>query len=92
MVWQSVRLSREDKARLKDLAEKNNMTVSEIIRDMIRNGDKQNAVASALQDVRAVVGKLAAHKGGNGNDEDIGEIRRIVTLIARAMPSVARQV
>jgi predicted DNA-binding protein len=92
MVWQSVRLSREDKARLKELAEKNGMNVSEIIREMIRNGDKQHAVASALQEVRAAVGKLAAQKSANGSNEDIAEIRRIVTLIARAMPAVARQV
>lgn len=29
--------------------------------------------------------------GGNSGSEDLAEIRRIVTLIAMAMPSVARQ-
>jgi len=49
---------------------------------------------SSLMDkeIKIVVGGLAVHKGGNGNNEDTAEIRRIVTLIARAMPSVARQV
>jgi predicted DNA-binding protein len=92
MGWQSVRLSPEDKAKLEELAEKNGMTVSEIIREMIRTGYERHAVAGALQEIRAAVGKLTAHKGGNGNNEDIPEIRRIVTLIARAMPSVAKYV
>ena len=92
MGWQSVRLSYEDKAKLKELAEKSGMTISEIIREMIRNGYERQALTEALRDIRAIAGGLAAHKGGSGKSEDIAEIRRIVTLIARAMPSVAKHV
>ncbi len=92
MGWQSVRLSREDKAMLEELAEKNGMTISEIIRDMIRTGYERQFVAEALREIRTAAGILAAHRGGNGHGEDIAEIRRIVTLIARAMPAVAKHV
>jgi len=90
MGWQSVRLSPEDKAKLEELAEKSGMTISEIIREMIRNGYERQAVTNALQEIRAIAGSLAA--GGNGKGEDVAEIRRIVTLIAKAMPSVAKHV
>ncbi len=92
MRWQSVRLSREDKAKLEELAEKKGLTISEIIREMIRTGYERHAIADGLQEIRAAVGEMAAHKGGNAPSEDIAEIRRIVTLIARAMPSVARHI
>ncbi len=92
MGWQSVRLSREDKAKLEDLAEKSGMTISEIIREMIRTGYERHTVAGALQEIRTAASKMANHKDGNAQSEDIAEIRRIVTLIARAMPSVAKHV
>jgi hypothetical protein len=68
------------------------MTVSDIIREMIRTGYERHAVADALQELRSAAGKMADHKGGNAHAEDITEIRRIVTLIAKAMPSVAKHV
>ena len=92
MEWQTFRLSREDKAKLKTQADKAGMTVSEIMRDMIRNGHEKHAVQGVLEEIRANVKNVAAHRGGTGHNEDLAEIRRIVTLIARAMPSVAKHV
>lgn len=85
-----VRLSQKDKQKLEELAKRRGMTASDIIRDMIRTGHDHQSVADALQDLRVVAGSLAAHKGSNNNG-DITEIRRIVTLIAMAMPSVAKK-
>ena len=92
MEWQTFRLSREDKAKLKEMAEKAGMTVSEIMRDMIRKGNENRAVYGALEEIRALVKNLAVHNGGTGHNKDLAEIRRIVTLMARAMPAVAKHV
>ncbi len=92
MRWQSVRLSQEDKAKLEELAEKSGMTISEIIREMIRTGYERQSVAEVLQEIRAAAGKMSVRKDGNAQSKDIAEIRRIVTMIARAMPAVAKHV
>jgi predicted DNA-binding protein len=92
MEWQTFRLSREDKAKLKAMADKAGMTVSEIMRDMIRTGNENRAVHAALEEIRALVRNMAVQKGGTGHNEDLSEIRRIVTLMARAMPAVAKHV
>jgi predicted DNA-binding protein len=92
MGWQSLRLSREDKARLEEMAEKSGMTMSEVIREMIRTGYERQAASEALREIRTLAGRLAEHKDGKNHGEDIAEIRRIVTLIARAMPSVAKHI
>jgi hypothetical protein len=90
MAFLGVKLTNQDKRILEELAENSGMTVSEFIRYMIRAGHERQAVADALQEIRAAVGKMAAQKGGIGQSEDIAEIRRIVTLMAKAMPAVAK--
>ncbi len=92
MAFLGVKLTCEDKRKLEELAENGGMTVSELIRDMIRTGHEQQTVAEALQEIRAAVSKVSAHKVGNSQSEDITEIRRIVTLMAKAMPAVAKYV
>ena len=88
----TIRLTRQDEQRMEEMAEQRGLTTSDLIRELIRTGHERQAVADALQELRAVAGSLAAHKGGSGSSQDIAEIRRIVTLIARAMPSVARHI
>ncbi len=92
MEWQTFRLSREDKAKLRAMADKAGMTVSEIMRDMIRSGNENRSVHAALEEIRALVKNMTVQKGGTGHNEDLAEIRRIVTLMARAMPAVAKHV
>ncbi len=88
----SVRLSREDERRLEEMADKRNMTPSDLVREMIRTGYDHQVVSQALKEIRAAAGSLAAQERGSGGTHDVAEIRRIVTLIARAMPSVAKHV
>jgi hypothetical protein len=91
MGFLGVKLTDEEKRNLEELAGNRGMTVSDVIRDMIRNDDSRRTLTEALQEIKTLVGNLAAQRGSS-NDKDIAEIRRIVTLIARAMPSVARHV
>ncbi len=91
MAFLGVKLTDEEKRKIEELAGKRGMTVSDFIRDMIRNDDGRRTFTETLQEIKTIVGNLAVHHGG-GNDKDIAEIRRIVTLMARAMPAVARHV
>jgi predicted DNA-binding ribbon-helix-helix protein len=88
----TIRLSREDGKKLEEITDQHGMTISDLIRDLIRNGYERQALTEALREIRTIAGGLAAHRGGIGKSEDIAEIRRIVTLIAKAMPSVAKHV
>ncbi len=88
----SLRLPHDDMKKLEELAEKNATTASEIIRELIRNGYERHSASTALEEIRAAMKSLAGQKGERGSTEDIAEIRRIVTLIARAMPAVAKHV
>jgi hypothetical protein len=91
MAFLGVKVTDEEKRKIEELAGNRGMTVSDLIRDMIRNDDNRRGLDEALQEIKAIVGKLAAHQGGS-NVKDIAEIRRIVTLMARAMPAVAKQI
>jgi predicted DNA-binding ribbon-helix-helix protein len=86
----TIRLSREDEKKLEEITDQHGMTISDLIRDLIRNGYERQALTETLREIRTIAGSLAA--GGNGKSEDIAEILRIVTLIAKAMPSVAKHV
>lgn len=88
----TIRLSREDGKKLEEITDQHGMTISDLIRDLIRNGYERQALTEALREIGTIAGDLAAHRGMTGKSEDIAEIRRIVTLIAKAMPSVARHV
>ncbi|MHB8843329.1 MAG: ribbon-helix-helix protein, CopG family [Nitrospirota bacterium] len=88
----TIRLSREDGNKLEEITDQHGMTISDLIRDLIRNGYERQTLTEALRDIRAIAGGMAANKGMTGKSEDIAEILRIVTLIARAMPSVAKHV
>lgn len=87
----SVRLSHEDAQKLEGMAVRRGITPSDLVRDMIRVGYNHETVTEALKEIKVVIGCLAAHKGENNESGDISEIRRIVTLIGMAMPSVAKQ-
>ncbi len=86
----SVRLSPADEQRLEELAEKRGMTLSDLVRDMIRTGYDRRAIYEALNHLDAAAARLAAQKQVRGGSDDIAEIRRIVTLIGKAMPSVSK--
>ncbi len=87
----SVRLSHEDAQKLEEMAVRRGITASDLVRDMIRAGYDHQAVTEALKEIKVVIGSLCVHKGENSDSGDIVEIRRIVTLIGMAMPSVAKQ-
>ncbi len=88
----SVRLSQADEQKLEELAEKRGMTPSDLVRDMIRTGSDRESVLDALKELRDEAAGLAAGKRSSSGSEDIAEIRRIVTLIGKAMPAIARKV
>ncbi len=91
MAFLGVKVTDEEKRKIEELAGKRGMTVSDLIRDMIRNDDGRRTLTDVLQEIKTIVGNLAVHHGGT-NDKDIAEIRRIVTLMARAMPAVSKYV
>ena len=91
-MWKSFRLSKEDSQKLEEMAERHGMNASELIREMIRNGYERHAVSVALEEIKATLNGMSVQKGGTIKSEDVTEIRRIVTLIAMAMPSVAKHV
>ncbi len=92
MAFVGVKMTNEEKHKLHKLAEKSGMTISDWIREMIRNDHQRQTISEALDQLKSVAGAVSSQGGGNRNSVDISEIRRIVTLIARAMPSVARHV
>ncbi len=83
-----VRLRDHDKQKLNELETKLGKNTTEVIRDLIQIGYEREAVNKALGEIRAALKSLAAH---NLNAE-IADIKRIVTLIGRAMPAIARSV
>ncbi len=85
----NVRLTQKDGQKLEELANKRGMNASDLIRDMIRSGHERQTVTDALQEIRAAITKIPT-ASGNGNNQDVAEIKRIVSMIAMAMPSVAR--
>jgi len=86
MAWASFRLTPEDRKKLDALAEKKGMTISEIIRDLIRNGYEQIAISSATEKIDKLlldVGKLHS---------DTSRALQILSILGHANPSTYRQV
>jgi predicted DNA-binding protein len=85
MGWASFRLTPEDRKKLDEMAVKKGMTVSELIRDMIRNSYEQLAVSDATHKIDKLSNDLAKLQKG------ASRTLYIVTLLAQASPFVARQ-
>ena len=81
----TVRLSEEEYENLEKLAAQRGATISEVIRNMLY-------ASKTLSDMRDELRGLLLKKIGESNYEEIAEIKRIVTLIGRAMPAVARSI
>jgi Ribbon-helix-helix protein, copG family len=92
MAFVGVKMTNDEKQKLEKMAERSGMTVSDLVRDMIRNDHQRQTISEALDQLKSVAGTISSQRAVNGNNEDISEIRRIVTLIARAMPSVAKHI
>lgn len=100
-MWKSFRISERDRERLEELAEQRGITTSDLMRDMIRQGYQNQALITILDGIRKQHSEEIVQlreefrflqKGGVGGSEDLTEIRRIVTLMALAMPAVAKHV
>jgi predicted DNA-binding protein len=100
-MWKSFRISERDRERLEEMAEQRGMTTSDLMRDMIRQGYQHHALVSILDGIRKQHSQeivqlreefKSLQKGGVGGSQDLTEIRRIVTLMALAMPAVAKHV
>ncbi len=87
MAFVGVRMTDDEKRKLEKMAEVSGMTISDLIRDLIRNDHQRQSILEALDQLKLVAGTVSSPR--RGSNEDISEIRRIVTLIARAMPAVA---
>ena len=124
----SINLHRKELDRLKASAIERGMTVSALVREIIRNSSDQQDISAALSDIRIALSAVTGQKHGaagsldskqleqaleglqqeikalsgtvagrgyqttgNGTSENVVEIKRIVTLIGQAMPSVAKQ-
>ena len=89
-------------------AEANGCTISDVARNIMTEHIRVEDLLRALHEIRKSlsheiaqlreeINTLTANfatikRGTGGNNGDIDEIRRIVTLIARAMPAVAKHV
>ena len=100
-MWKSFRISKGDRERLEEMAEQRGMTSSDLMRDMIRQGYQNQALITIFDGLRKQHSQEFAQiseevrslqNGGVGGSQDLTEIRRIVTLIALAMPAVAKHV
>jgi hypothetical protein len=77
-------LTHEDRKKLDAMAEKKSMTVSELIRDMIRNSYEQLAVSDATQKLDKLSNDLAKLQ------KDAARTLQIVTLLGEASPFVSK--
>jgi predicted DNA-binding protein len=85
MTFLGVKLTNEDRKKLDAMAEKKGVTVSEIIRDMIRNSYEQLAVSDATQKIDKLSNDLEKLQ------KDAARTLHIVTLLGQASPFVSRQ-
>ncbi len=85
MGWASFRLSQEDRKKLDAMAEKKGMTVSELFRDMIRNGYEQQVVSTATQNLDKLSNDVAKLQ------TDLSRTLHIVTLLGEAFPYTAKR-
>ncbi len=92
MAFVGVKMTNDEKQKLHELAEKSGMTISDWIRSMIRNNHQRHSISEAVAQLKLVTGTLSPQRGGTVSSEDIAEIRRIVTLIGMAMPSVSKHI
>ncbi len=82
-----IRLREEDRKRLEELTARLGKNTTEVIRDLIQAGYDRQAVSVTLKEIEAVLTNIAAQKPASA---DVAEIKRIVTLIGRAMPAVSK--
>jgi len=101
------RISDNMRKTLEQQAEAEGCTLSDVARNIMTEHVRVEDLLLALQEIRkshsqemaqlreemkTLMANFTTIKRGNISNEDTAEIRRIVTLIARAMPSVARSV
>jgi hypothetical protein len=86
MAWASFRLTPEDRKKLDALAEKKGMTISEIIRDLIRNGYEQIAISSATEKIDKLLIDLAKLQ------RDTSRTLQILSILGHANPTTYKQV
>jgi hypothetical protein len=84
MGWASFRLTPEDRKKLDAMAEKKGMTISELIRDLIRNGYEQIAVSTATEKIDKLLLDLAKLQ------KDCARTLHIVTVIGNANPTTLK--
>ena len=104
-MWKSFRLSNEEREKLEEMANHRGMTVSDLIRDMIRQGHQQHMLTAVLEDLRKQHSQEIAQLRAEGGNQDLTEIKRllsaidkrtseqqrIITLLGQASPFVSKQ-
>jgi predicted DNA-binding protein len=89
-MWKSFRLSNEEREKLEEMATHRGMTVSDVIRDMIRQGHQQHVLTATLEDFRKQhsqeIARLRAevqsrHKGDTKGNQDLTEIKHLLSAI-----------
>jgi NifU-like protein involved in Fe-S cluster formation len=87
------RVSEDLYKNLLQQAEADGCTISDVARNIITEQVRNEDILRALQEMRKSLSKeIAQLRGGSVGIEDLVEVRRIVTLIAMAMPSVAKRI
>ena len=73
-------------------AEAEGCTISDVARNIITQHVRNENILAALREMRRGLSQeIAQVRGGGAGIEDLVEVRRIVTLIAMAMPAVAKR-
>jgi predicted DNA-binding protein len=83
-----IRLRDQDKQKLDELEARLGKNTTEVIRDLIQAGYEREAQNKILSEIRVVLANIAGQK----MPVDIAEIKRIVTLIGRAMPAISKYI
>jgi predicted DNA-binding protein len=83
-----IRLRDEDKQKLDELEARLGKNTTEVVRDLIQIGYDRQTLNKMLTEVRTALANISGQKAA----ADIAEIRRIVTLIGRAMPAVSKYI
>ncbi len=87
------RVSEDLHKNLMQMAEADGCTISDVARNIITEHVRNEDILRALQEMRrGILQEIARVRGDSVGNGDLVEVRRIVTLIAMAMPSVAKHV
>ena len=78
MEWHNVKVSKEDKAALEVMAEKEGVSVAEVLRRLIRSSREQRIITDELKQIRTEMKNLADSLPSRGQGKEIADTLQLV--------------